>query len=159
MQNFKLKENRFITATIIKHKKALFVGLLIALIMIVAIIMVSSGGRSESLILNSNAPKSDMSAKPVGDGDYDYTEAVDHIGEKATVTGTVNNIFTSKSGTVFFDYCDNFETCPFSVVIFASDVSKFKDLQQYQREVKVIGVIKSYQGKAEIILNGPEQIE
>ena len=92
-------------------------------------------------------------------GEYDYTEAPDHIGEKATVTGIVNKIFTSKSGTVFFDYCDNFQTCPFSAVIFASDLSKFKDLEQYQREVKITGLIKSYQGKAEIILNGPEQIE
>jgi DNA/RNA endonuclease YhcR with UshA esterase domain len=113
------------------------------------------------LTLNSDGSKSKVSAtsKPIGDGDYDYTEAVDHIGEKATVTGTVQSVFTSKSGTVFFDFCENFQTCTFSAVIFASDVPKFKDLMQYEREVKLTGIIKSYEGKAEIILNGPEQIK
>jgi hypothetical protein len=95
----------------------------------------------------------------IGDGDYDYTEALDHVGERATVSGVVKNIFTSKTGTVFLDFCEDFRACQFSAVIFASDVEKFGDLEQYKRDVKLTGIIKSYQGKAEIILNDPKQIE
>jgi hypothetical protein len=91
--------------------------------------------------------------------EYDYTEAPNHIGERAKVKGKVIRVFTSKSGVTFFDFCQNFDSCPFSAVIFASDLDKFSDLTQYERAVSISGVIKAYQGKAEIILNSPEQIE
>ncbi len=168
MNTQKLKEQLF---KIIKNnRKAIaIVGGTLAFIIVVLIAMNASRGNSETLTLRSSSSNSSNNssansnasnlAHPIGDGNYDYTEAVDHIGEKATVTGTVQKVFTSKSGTVFFDFCDNFQTCTFSAVIFASDVLKFKDLTQYQRAVKLTGLIKSYQGKAEIILNGPEQIE
>ncbi|MEI7462934.1 MAG: OB-fold nucleic acid binding domain-containing protein [Candidatus Taylorbacteria bacterium] len=147
---------------LVENKKTVIIVSCIVVLIIVALTVINSfKTNSEVLTLNSARSKLDVSAtsKPIGDGDYDYTEAVDHIGEKATVTGTVQSVFTSKSGTVFFDFCDNFQTCTFSAVIFASNVPKFKDLMQYEREVKLTGLIKSYQGKAEIILNGPEQIE
>ncbi len=160
-------------SSVIKNNKktATIVGGTLAVVIVVIIVMNASRGNSETLKLratnsNSNSssnsssdPYASADSKPVGDGDYDYTEAIDHVGEKATVTGTVTKVFTSKSGTVFLDFCDNFQTCTFSAVIFAGDVPKFKDITQYQREVKLTGLIKSYQGKAEIILNGPEQIE
>ncbi len=148
------------------NKFAWITGAIVALI-IVAIVMISSNrGDAEALTLRSNGSDSNNAlatgvdgTKLVGDGDYDYTEAVDHIGEKATVTGTVQKVFTSKSGTVFFDFCDDFATCPFSAVIFAGDAGKFKDLSQYERKVKISGLIKSYQGKAEIVINSREQIQ
>jgi hypothetical protein len=93
------------------------------------------------------------------DGVYDYTEAPDHIGEQATVSGTVVKVFTSKSGVTFFDYCPSGSKCPFSAVVFASDKDKFADMEQYQRLVKVTGIIRSYQGNAEMVLNDPGQIE
>lgn len=99
------------------------------------------------------------SSQPLGDGQYSIEEAIDHVGENATVVGTVSKIFTSKSGTIFLDFCEDFKKCPFSAVIFASDAAKFKDLDKYKKEVRLTGLIKSYQGKAEIILDGPEQIE
>jgi hypothetical protein len=134
-------------------------GASVFIIVLVAVLM-SSAHNSDSLLLESVNNDTERSLpRQGGDGDYDYTEAIDHIGEKATVTGTVLNVFTSKSGTVFFDFCDNFQTCSFSAVVFASDVPKFENLEQYEREVKITGLIKSYQGKAEIIINGPEQIE
>ncbi len=91
--------------------------------------------------------------------EYDYSEAPKHIGERATVRGTVEKIFTAKSGVTFFDFCQGFDACPFGAVVFASDLKSFGDLKRYQRAVKLYGVIKSYQGKAEMVLNGPDQIE
>ena len=120
-------------------------------------LLATNSDKSELLTLKSSEGKSPV-IKSIGDGDYDYTEAIDHVGEKATVSGTVTKVFTSKSGTVFLDFCEDFATCPFSAVIFASDVTKFQDLTQYERKLSITGLIKSYQGKAEIILSSPEQI-
>ncbi len=92
-------------------------------------------------------------------GEIDYTEAPDHIGEHATVMGTVLKVFTSKSGVTFFDFCEDWRDCPFSAVIFASDLEKFTDVKQYEREVKINGLIKSYNGKAEVIISDPKQVE
>ena len=90
---------------------------------------------------------------------YDYTEVAGHIGEYASVKGTVVKIVTSKTNTTFFDYCYDYRNCPFSAVIFSSAKSRFSDLGQYQgQKITVKGQIKSYQGKAEIILNDPSQI-
>jgi DNA/RNA endonuclease YhcR with UshA esterase domain len=155
LQDIKKEIIKFVT----NNKKAVLISVGVVLFMIVTLLVIRSF-KTNSEVLTINSKTSDSTApKEVGDGDYDYTEAVDHIGEKATVTGTVQKVFTSKSGTVFFDFCDNFQTCTFSAVIFAGDIPKFKALEQYQKEVKLTGVIKSYQGKAEIILSGPDQIE
>jgi hypothetical protein len=91
--------------------------------------------------------------------EYDFTEAMDHIGEKAKVSGEVLRVFTAKSGVTFLDFCEDFSDCPFTAVIFSSDAKKFPDISKYQRKVVITGVIKSYNGKAEIILKNPEQIE
>ncbi len=91
--------------------------------------------------------------------EYDFSEASEHIGEKVIIKGVVKKIFTSKSGVTFFDFCDDFSDCPFSAVIFASDLEKFGDLTEFERAVKITGTLKSYQGKAEIVLNKAEQIE
>jgi hypothetical protein len=110
----------------------------------------SSSGRSYS-----NANASDGSVV----SEYDYTDAPDHIGEKAIISGTVLRTFTAKSGVTFLDFCQGFDACPFSAVIFASDLKKFGDLKSYERAVKLTGVIKNYQGQAEMILNSPNQVE
>ncbi len=90
--------------------------------------------------------------------EYDFTEAKDHIGEKAIVRGKVVKTYTAKSGVSFLDFCSSYKTCPFTAVIFASDLEKFGDLKQYMRDVRIEGTIKTYNGKAEIILNDREQI-
>lgn len=90
---------------------------------------------------------------------YDYTEAPNHIGEYAGIRGRVVQVYTSRKGTIFFDYSSNYRNCPFSAVIFASSVKNFENMSQYEnQEITVTGQIKSYQGKAEIILNSPNQI-
>jgi hypothetical protein len=88
----------------------------------------------------------------------DYTDAPEHIGEKLTVKGTVLKVFTTKSGVTFFDYCTSSYSCPFSAVIFASDTPNFKSLADYTGEILVTGIIKSYQGKAEMVLQDSGQI-
>jgi len=89
-----------------------------------------------------------------------YTEAPQHIGQTTTVVGTPVDVYTSKTGTVFFDYCADYKSCPFSVVIFASNAHSFGAVQQYgNRSISVTGLIKSYAGHAEIVVTSPNQIQ
>jgi hypothetical protein len=98
-------------------------------------------------------------AAPVSIGTIDYTEAPNHIGDTASVRGTLVDAHTSKSGTVFLDFCKSYQDCPFSGVIFADDAKKFGDLSGYAGETVILtGKISSYQGKAELILASPSQL-
>jgi hypothetical protein len=96
------------------------------------------------------------SSKPLTD--YDYTVAPQHIGERARIHGTITNVFASKSGTTFLDFCAKSKNCPFSAVIFSDDLKKFGDASKLKGKHVITGVIKSYQSKAEIILSDPSQV-
>ncbi|MFZ1075774.1 MAG: phospholipase D-like domain-containing protein [Minisyncoccia bacterium] len=98
-------------------------------------------------------------AASVSIGTIDYTEAPAHVGDYASVRGTLVDAYTSASGTVFLDFCKSYKTCTFSGVIFADDVKKFGDLSRYNgTTVTLTGKISSYQGKAEIVLSDPSQL-
>ncbi len=98
-------------------------------------------------------------AAPVSIGTIEYTEAKKHIGEYASVRGTLVEAYTSKTGTVFLDFCENYKTCPFTAVIFADDAKQFGDLSRYNGTVITLtGKIVSYEGRAEIVLSSPSQI-
>jgi len=98
-------------------------------------------------------------AAPVSAGTISYTDAPAHIGELASVRGTLVDAYTSASGTVFLDFCKSYKTCPFSGVIFADDAKKFGDLSSLAgTTVTLTGKISSYQGKAEIILSDAGQL-
>lgn len=98
-------------------------------------------------------------AASVSIGTIDYTEAIKHIGSLASVRGTLVEAYTSKTGTVFLDFCASYKTCPFSGVIFADDAKSFGDLSRYAGQVVTLtGKIVSYEGKAEIILSSPSQL-
>lgn len=87
-----------------------------------------------------------------------YEEASKHVGRYARVTGNILKVYRSASNTTFFNYCKS-SKCPFSAVIFASDRSKFGDLAKYEgKTITVEGIVKTYNGKPEIIVNSPDQI-
>ncbi len=91
---------------------------------------------------------------------YDYTDALNHIGENAKVEGNIIDIYKSTGGMTFFDYCKDYKNCAFSAVIFGDNISNFSDLSSYiGKSVIVSGTIKPYQGKAEIVLSSPNQIQ
>ncbi|VAW32147.1 hypothetical protein MNBD_CPR01-13 [hydrothermal vent metagenome] len=93
-------------------------------------------------------------------GTINYTDASKYIGKTASVSGIVINVYTAPSGTTFFDYCVGYSGCPFSAVIFADDKDAFGKLTRFQgRQIIVTGKISSYKGRAEIILNDPNQIK
>lgn len=90
---------------------------------------------------------------------YSFTEAGNHIGEYAKITGEVLRVYVSKGGTTFVDFCKDYKTCPFTAVIFTSAVKEFEDLKGYKGPITISGTIRSYQGKAQIILDDREQVE
>ncbi len=99
-------------------------------------------------------------ASRVFTGTYDYTDALAHIGEYSSVRGTLVKAYTSKTGTVFLDFCASYKTCQFSGVIFADDAKKFGDLSRYEdTTVTLTGKISSYEGKAQIVLSDPSQLK
>ena len=146
-----------------KNKKyGYVVWLVVSGVVIVGIICTLIGWRamSKSSRIISHGSSSVNGADPsAAIPEYDFSDAPNHIGEKATVKGTVMKVFTSKGGVTFFDYCKSSTSCPFSAVIFASDLDKFGDVSKYERTITVTGVIRSYQGTAEIVINDPGQIQ
>jgi len=89
-----------------------------------------------------------------------YNEASEHVGEYACVTGRVDHVYTSQRGTIFINFCPDYKTCPFGAAIFGSDAYKFPKPNQYEgKTVEITGLIRSYQGRPEIVLNDPGQIK
>jgi hypothetical protein len=92
-------------------------------------------------------------------GCVDFRDAQSRVGEVGCVSGKVLRAFTSRGSNSFLDFCPDYRDCPFSAVIFASDRSKFGDLDTLAgRQIEIEGLITVYQGRAEIIIHGPQQI-
>jgi DNA/RNA endonuclease YhcR with UshA esterase domain len=88
-----------------------------------------------------------------------WMDADKHYGKVATVEGTV--VATHNSGKAcFLNFHKNWKRY-FTVVIFASNFAKFKEPPERHfanKKVRVNGLIREYQGKPEIIVEGPNQI-
>ena len=81
------------------------------------------------------------------------------VGKRGCVAGLVVRAFPARSGNTFLDFCQDYRSCPFTSVIFASDRDKFGDLQSLQgRRVEIRGDVISYQDHAEIIIRDPQQV-
>jgi hypothetical protein len=89
-----------------------------------------------------------------------WQDAAKHYGEYTTVEGTI--VVTHNSGKAcFLNFHPDYKRY-LTAVIFASAFSQFpKNPENYYngRKVRVSGYIKEYNGKPEIILNDPSQIE
>lgn len=92
---------------------------------------------------------------------YSYTDAIKHLDENTAIRGTIVRVFTSKSGTIFLDYCKEYATCPFSAVIFGADTTKFSNvIKTYQNKATIAnGFIRAYNGQAEMVISDPSQIQ
>jgi hypothetical protein len=64
-----------------------------------------------------------------------------------------------ESGTTFLNYCEDYRTCPFQVVVFRGDLRHVGDVHHLEgRLIEVSGEIKEYDGHAEIILRDAAQL-
>jgi len=97
---------------------------------------------------------------------YDVVDACDagqYLGRELIVEGKVADAYhDSKSNTVFFNFEKAYPNQCFTGVIFSSNLYKFvQNPEDYysNKTVRIMGEIREYQGKPEIILETPNQIE
>lgn len=63
------------------------------------------------------------------------------------------------NGVHDLDFCEDYQLCPFSVVVFSYDLNNVGDVQQLAGSiVDVHGEIKDYDGRAEIVLENARQL-
>lgn len=86
-------------------------------------------------------------------------EASRHVGETKCITGKVLRVKTGARGVHFIDFCEDQMACPFSVVVFSSDLKDVGDVRRLAGQViEIHGPVKLYNGRAEIILNRVSQL-
>jgi len=100
-----------------------------------------------------------LSAVPIHADCVAITDAHQHIGKTQCVRGTIFNVEEGSKGVTFLDFCEKFDTCPFTVVVFADDLRHVGDVRQLKgRAIEINGTIQDYDGRAEIILRHPRQL-
>jgi DNA/RNA endonuclease YhcR with UshA esterase domain len=88
-----------------------------------------------------------------------FAEAHRHLGKTKCVTGTVVHVKEGNNGVTFLDFCEHYETCPFTVVVFQGDLRRVGDVRQLTgRAIEIKGTVEEYDGRAEIILRHPQQL-
>jgi hypothetical protein len=86
-------------------------------------------------------------------------EASKHVGETKCITGKVLHVKAGAKGVHFIGFCAEQAACPFSVVVFASDLKDVGDVRRLEGHViEIHGPVKLYDGRAEIILNRVSQV-
>ena len=96
-------------------------------------------------------------------GSYSTSEASAHIGERATVCGTVYGGYYAKNSRgrpTFINLDGNYPHQRFTLVIWGNDRYKFKTPERNLkgRKVCATGTIGSYQGIPQIVLRSPSQL-
>ena len=89
-------------------------------------------------------------------------QAGNYYGSEMIIEGKVADAYRSKTNTIFFNFEKPYPNQCFTAVIFSSNEYKFvNEPENYYKNkmVRVKGEVKKYQGKPEIILETPTQIE
>jgi len=88
-----------------------------------------------------------------------FEQARHYLGKTECVTGTVVQVKEGNNGVTFLDFCENYETCAFTVVVFESDLRRLGDVRQFTgRAIAIKGTVEEYDGRAEIILRHSQQL-
>lgn len=88
-----------------------------------------------------------------------FDRARDHIGETLCVKGRVLNVSVGRSGIHFLNFCEDYRSCPFTVVVFPRNLRDVGDVRSLEnREVEIYGLVKSYNGQPEIVLRDVSQL-
>lgn len=85
-----------------------------------------------------------------------------YYGKEIIIEGKITTAYRSKTNTIFLNFEKPYPNQCFTSVIFSSDQYKFASSpEEYYsgKTVRIRGKIKEYQGKPEIILENPSQID
>lgn len=106
----------------------------------------------------SSSDNSSQNNSPMQDC-LSITEARKHMGKTNCVSGTVVRVEEGNRGVTYLDFCADYHSCPFTVIVFRSDLRKVGDVRQLQgRVVSIKGTIEEYENRAEIVLRHPQQL-
>ena len=73
-----------------------------------------------------------------------FEKAKDHLGETLCVKGHVLKVSVGRTGIHFLNFCEDYRTCPFTVVIFPRDLRDVGDVRALEnQDVEVYGLVKS----------------
>jgi DNA/RNA endonuclease YhcR with UshA esterase domain len=90
---------------------------------------------------------------------YTAADAAKHVGEIATITGTVNGVRQAGKGNIFLSIGGKYTNKVFTAFIPSSSAADFSNPQQYEgKAVAVSGKITLYHGEPEIVLENVSQI-
>ena len=123
--------------------------------------LIAAGVRLAKLLNDAfaNYQPASTPATSLGPGIYADREAAAHVGETATVVGTVAGIFRSRKGNVFLNFGAGYPRQTFTAVALGPVDGWADGLDSLVgRQVGVRGTIVAYQGRVEIVLEGPDQI-
>jgi hypothetical protein len=89
-----------------------------------------------------------------------FADAPKKIGQTVCVSGKVVKVAQStRSGTHFLNFCEDYKNCPFTVVIFSRNLPDVGDVRWLEGKViEIHGKVKDYKGQAEIILTDVRQL-
>lgn len=98
-------------------------------------------------------------ATPAWAGCLPFNDAKNYIGETKCVTGKVVRVEQGNKGVHYLDFCEDYRACPFTVVVFPSDLRHVGDVRELSGKiVEVHGAVKEYDGRAEIVLREARQL-
>ncbi|MFY9905231.1 MAG: hypothetical protein WBX02_10470 [Terriglobales bacterium] len=88
-----------------------------------------------------------------------FDDASKHLGARQCVRGTVLHVESGTKGVTVLNFCKAAKACPFTVVVFPSDLKKMGDVRQLEgQQIEIKGTIQDYDGRAEIILRRSKQL-
>jgi len=89
-----------------------------------------------------------------------FAEAGKHIGEARCISGKLLGVERDPQGLTWLNFCEASQSCQFVVVVPEEDLKKVGDLQQLRgKTLEIHGLIKGTDGRAEIVLQKPGQLE
>jgi DNA/RNA endonuclease YhcR with UshA esterase domain len=88
-----------------------------------------------------------------------FAEASKNVGTTQCVSGTVLQVEEGSNGVTFLNFCKDYQTCPFTVIVFPGDLRKVGDLRQLEgRQIEIKGTIQDYDGRLQIVLRHTQQL-
>jgi hypothetical protein len=100
-----------------------------------------------------------VAANPPKAGCVALGEAAQYMGTVQCVSGTVVHVENGGKGVTFLNFCKDAKLCPFTVVVFPSDIKKMGDIRQLEgKQIEIKGTIQDYDGRAEIVLRRTQQL-
>ena len=69
------------------------------------------------------------------------SEAKNHVGETRCITGKVVRVKSGDRGVHYLDFCEDYRTCPFTVVVFPRDLKSVGGVRLLQQFVAERGKI------------------